>query len=71
MHSILVSSIRPLCFIFIEPVPEHLSESQAGQARVPGGYWGGVGVGNVEEEGLASSPDVQGMPPSPGVWITG
>lgn len=33
------------------------------------GRWGGVG--NEGEEGLASSPDLQGVPPSPEVWITG
>ena len=70
-RSIHVSSIRPLSRILFEPVQEHLSEGQAGQATVPGGCWGRGGVGSVEEEGLAASPDVQGTPPSPGVWIAG
>lgn len=73
-HSIHMSSVRPLHRIFIEPVQKHLSGDRQARPGSQEDAGDGAGVGNVEEEGLVSSPDLQGMLPfswSPDHWLTG
>lgn len=69
IHSIHVSSFRLLHHIFTEPVQKHLLG--AGRPGSQDDAGDGVRVGNMDEEGLASSPHLQGVSPSPGAWITG
>lgn len=69
IHSIHMSSFRLLHRIFIEPVQKHLlGAGRPGSQEDAGGR---VRVGNMDEEGLASSLHRQGVSPSRGVWITG